>query len=126
MKLVLNTWLLLLLEALAETLTFAEGAGFEPQVLLDTVSGGPLDFPYAQLKGRLMIAHDYPPAFPLRLALKDARLVHEAAETFGLELPGVEAAAEELALALEAGHGDEDMAAVHEAVQARLARAAAR
>jgi 3-hydroxyisobutyrate dehydrogenase len=117
LKLVLNAWLLLLLEAIAEGLTFAAAAGFEPERLLETITGGQLDFGYAQLKGRMMIAHDYPAAFPLRLALKDAGLVEEVAERAGIELPGLRVATDQLAQALEQGHGDEDMSAVFEAVR---------
>jgi 3-hydroxyisobutyrate dehydrogenase len=117
LKLVLNAWLLVLLEAIAEGLTFAEAAGFEPERLLETIAGGALDFGYAQLKGRMMIGREYPPAFPLRLALKDARLVQELAESAGVELPAMQIAARQLARALEQGHGDEDLAAVYEAVR---------
>lgn len=122
LKLVLNAWLLGLLEALAETLTLTEALGLEPGLFLDTIAGGPLDFGYAQLKGGMMIARDYPPAFPLRLALKDGRLIQEAAASAGLQLPGVQAAADQLTRALDAGLGDDDMAAVREALRGAGAR----
>jgi 3-hydroxyisobutyrate dehydrogenase len=53
------------------------------------------------------------PAFPLRLALKDANLVLEAAERHGIELPLARVTTERFKRAVEIGHGDEDMAAAY-------------
>ena len=63
-----------------------------------------------QLKGKAMIAEEIPPAFPLAGAVKDTELIadararrrHDAAD-------GVLAAVAEAA---DAGHGDEDLAAI--------------
>ena len=59
--------------------------------------------------------------FASALAGKDARLVAEAAESVGLQLPLVEAIAAQFARGVEAGHGEEDMAAT-----VRTARASAK
>jgi 3-hydroxyisobutyrate dehydrogenase len=111
LKLVANTWVLALVEGLAETLQLAEGLGVAPQSFLDVIAGGPLDAGYAQAKGKGMIERDFPPAFPLRHALKDLRLVEAAAERHDLEVPLVEAIAERFAAGVAAGHGDLDMSA---------------
>jgi 3-hydroxyisobutyrate dehydrogenase len=111
-KLLLNTWLIGLVESLAETLALARVFGFEPEQFLDTISGGPLDVSYAQLKGKAMAGEEFPPSFPLRLARKDAVLVLEAAEARGLDLPGIRSALSQLERAEELGYGDEDLAAV--------------
>jgi 3-hydroxyisobutyrate dehydrogenase len=110
LKLVLNTWIVGFVEALAETIAAARALDVDPETFFEAISGGPLDAAYARLKGRMMIAEDFPPSFALALAHKDARLVLE--ET-GITLPAVEDAAEQLARALEAGHGEEDLAAVY-------------
>ena len=39
------------------------GLGLDPQLFLDTIAGGPLDTPYAQLKGKAMIAEEFPTSF---------------------------------------------------------------
>ena len=44
---------------------------------------------------------------------RTARLVVEAAEGAGIELPLLRVAAEQFMRAVEAGHGDEDMAAAY-------------
>jgi 3-hydroxyisobutyrate dehydrogenase len=111
LKLVANTWVLALVEGLAETLQLAEGLGVPPQSFLDVIAGGPLDAGYAQAKGKGMIAREFPPAFPLRHALKDLRLVEAAAERHALDVPLVAAIAERFAEAVDAGNGDLDMSA---------------
>ena len=112
MKLVINSWLLSLVEGLAETVAFAEGIGVDPAEFLETISGGPIDNPYAQMKGKMMIERSFEPSFKLELAAKDARLVLEAIERHDLELPMLETIKERLEEAA-AEHGDQDMAATY-------------
>jgi 3-hydroxyisobutyrate dehydrogenase len=113
LKLVLNTWLLALVDGLAETLALAERLGLDPRLFLETIAGGPLDVAYAQLKGEAMLEQEFAPSFPARLALKDATLVLEAARAAGGELPLVDAVRERFERLVEEGYGDEDMAAVY-------------
>ena len=115
MKLVTNAWLVALVEGLAESVQLAEGLGVDPGQFLDIIDGGPLGAPYARLKGTMMIERSYEPSFALRWALKDARLVMEAAERAGLELPLAATVAERMREAADAGHADEDLAATAEA-----------
>jgi 3-hydroxyisobutyrate dehydrogenase len=61
---------------------------------------------------------DFPPSFPLELALKDARLALAAAEAHGLRLGALAAIAEQMERAVEAGHGKDDMAATIQASRA--------
>jgi 3-hydroxyisobutyrate dehydrogenase len=112
MKLVVNSWLLSLVEGLAETIAFAEGIDIDPRQFLETISGGPVDNPYAQMKGRMMIERSFEPAFKLELAAKDARLVVEAIERHDLELPMLEAIRAQLDRAAQE-HGEKDMAAAY-------------
>jgi 3-hydroxyisobutyrate dehydrogenase len=111
LKLVINSWLVALVEGLAETLAFSEAIGVDPARFLETIEGGPTGPAYAQLKGKMMIARDFPAAFSLALARKDAGLVLEAAERHGFDAALVELVAGKMDAAIEAGHGDEDMAA---------------
>ena len=111
LKLVLNTWLLALTEGLAEAIALAEALDVDPQTFLDTIDGGPIGAPYANLKGKLMIEGEFPTSFPLELALKDARLALAAADEQGLRLGALAAVAEQMQRAVEAGHGKADMAA---------------
>ena len=112
MKLVINSWLLSQVEGLAETVAFAEGIGVAPSRFLETISGSPVDNPYAQVKGKMMIERSFAPAFKLELAAKDARLVIEAMERHDLDLPMVKAIRAQLEEAA-AEHGEKDMAATY-------------
>jgi 3-hydroxyisobutyrate dehydrogenase len=112
MKLVINSWLLSLVEGLGETIAFAEGIDIDPAQFLETISGGPIDNAYAQMKGKMMIDRSFDPAFKLGLAAKDAGLVLEAMERHDLDLPMLEAIRARLDEAAEE-HGEKDMAATY-------------
>jgi len=117
LKLVTNNWIVGLLGALAETISFAEALGVDPNRFLEVIEGGPLGVPYAQMKGQMMIEEEFPTSFSANLARKDANLVLQAAEANGLRLPLTEAAAEHFDEAISAGHGEEDMAAIYQATR---------
>lgn len=88
--------------------------GLEQSLLLEAISGGPLDAPWATSKGRAMLARRFTPGFALRLALKDAHLALEAGQACGLELPLTDALARRWELAMTA-HADDDIASVIDA-----------
>jgi 3-hydroxyisobutyrate dehydrogenase len=111
LKLVLNAWLVALVEGVAETICFAEGIGVDPARFLEVIDGGPMGPPYAKLKGTMMIERSFEPSFTLSLAAKDAALVVDAAELAGLALPLPALVRDQMRKAIQAGHGDEDMAA---------------
>jgi 3-hydroxyisobutyrate dehydrogenase len=117
LKLVVNNWIVGLLGVLAETVAFARATGVEPRKFLETIEGGPLGLPYAQIKGGMMIAEDFPTSFSARLARKDAALVLAAAGARDLDMAVTAAVTTRFDEAIEAGHGEEDMAAVYEATK---------
>lgn len=116
MKMVVNAWLLDLVAALGETIGMAEALGLDPTDFLEVIGGGPLDAPFAQLKGKAMVGHDYPASFPLVHARKDAHLALEGAKTAGLSLKLGATTAKIFDAAMKAGYGDEDLAATREVV----------
>ncbi|WIX89455.1 NAD(P)-dependent oxidoreductase [Amycolatopsis sp. DG1A-15b] len=115
LKLVLNAWVLALTNATAESLGLARALDLDPALFLETIKGGGLDVGYAHVKGGAMLSGEYPPSFPAGLAAKDARLVVEAAAE-AVDVAGAKAVLAHLEAAVEAGHGDEDMAALYRAV----------
>ena len=116
LKLVLNNWIVGIVGVLAETVAFARATGVDPAKFLKTIEGGPLGLPYAQIKGKMMIEESFPTSFSARLARKDAALVLDAASAHGLSMQVAAAVAAHFDEAIGAGHGEEDMAAVYEAV----------
>jgi len=117
LKLVVNNWIVGLLGVLAETVAFANSIGVDPARFLETIEGGPLGLPYAQLKGNMMIEEDFPTSFSARLARKDTGLVLDTAETHDLEMPIARAVAARFDEAIQAGHGEQDMAAIYRAAR---------
>jgi 3-hydroxyisobutyrate dehydrogenase len=111
LKLVANTWVVAVVEGIAETLLLAEGIGVPPQSFLDLIAGSQQDCAYAQLKGKGMIERSFEPAFPLRHAAKDLRLIEEAAGSHHLDVPLIDAIAARFAAGVTAGHGDLDLSA---------------
>ena len=109
-KVVMNTWLITVVEGAAETLALAEGLGVDPTQVLALLAGGALDAPYLQAKGAAMIRRDFEPSFRLALAAKDARLAEDAAAAAGLDLPLIRTIRARMDEGAER-HPDEDMSA---------------
>lgn len=114
LKLVVNNWIVGLLGVLAETIALAKATGVDPAKFLETIEGGPLGLPYAQMKGKMMISEDFPTSFSAKLARKDVGLVLDAAEAQSLQLTIAEAVAARFDEAIEAGYGEADMSAIYE------------
>lgn len=114
LKVAVNSWIVGVVGVLAETIALSQTLGVDPGRFFDAVEGGPLDLPYARLKGKAMIERTFDdPAFRLALARKDADLVLAAASAHGLDLRIMEAVAQRMRAAERDGHGDEDMAATY-------------
>jgi 3-hydroxyisobutyrate dehydrogenase len=113
LKLAVNSWVLAVTQGTAETIALAQALGLDPALVSEAVEGGGLDLPYYRMKSKMMLEDSYPPSFALALAAKDARLVAEAADRHGADLPVADAIAERFTKATDAGYGDEDMAATH-------------
>jgi len=112
LKLTVNSWVLSLVAATAQAVELAGDLGLDPQLFLDTIAGSPTDCAYAQLKGKTMIAKEFPPAFPLNGAIKDAALIAQAMHTAGTDDRLMHVLQTQFQAAADAGHADEDMAAV--------------
>ncbi|HSO98524.1 MAG TPA: NAD(P)-dependent oxidoreductase [Solirubrobacteraceae bacterium] len=110
LKVATNSWLVAIVEGAAETIALAEGMGLDPQLVLDAVSGGPLDLPYLKLKGKAMIERNFEPSFALKLAAKDAGLAVESAERHDVDLPLLTTIRDRFAQGARE-HGDEDLSA---------------
>jgi 3-hydroxyisobutyrate dehydrogenase len=113
LKLVANSWVLTVIEGIAEALTLAKALGVEPQRFLDVVKGGAMDAPYVQLKGKAMLDGDFTPSFGLDGAAKDAGLIVDAARAAGADVAVIEAVQQHFARALSEGYGDKDLSATY-------------
>jgi 3-hydroxyisobutyrate dehydrogenase len=112
LKLVANSFVLSLVGSTAQALDLTRRLGLDPKLFLDTIAGGPLDIPYVQMKGKSMIAGEFPPAFPLAGATKDGYLILEAMEHAGSRAEIMQALVGRYQEAVDGDHGAEDLAAV--------------
>jgi 3-hydroxyisobutyrate dehydrogenase len=97
------------------SIALAEHLGIDPREFLDAIDGGAVGAPYAQIKGPMMIERRYPTSFPAHLARKDVGLILDAAGD-DLHMRLAAAVFDHFDATVDAGHGDDDMAAVRQAV----------
>jgi 3-hydroxyisobutyrate dehydrogenase len=112
-KLVLNNWLVDLVEMVVETLKFSEALGLDPRVIIEIISDAPIGSPYAVTKARGMLDGDYSPNFALKLAVKDTLLALDAARSVGEELPITANLIAAWQRAVSDGAGDLDLSVVY-------------
>jgi len=109
MKIVVNAYMSILIEGVAEALELAAQLGVDAAKLAEAIEGGPLDAPIADAKLHKMERGDYAPEFPLEWALKDVDLA--IAEAPGATLPLLAALSRQWRATVDAGHGREDVSA---------------
>jgi 3-hydroxyisobutyrate dehydrogenase len=108
-KLVVNAYLSILVEGVAETMELADRLGIGHQQLAEVIEGGPLDAPLADAKFHKMDRGDFAAEFPLEWAVKDVDLVIGAAG--GQPPPMLAALAGQWHAAVAAGYGRQDVSA---------------
>ena len=115
MKLVLNAFMAIVIEGVAEAVELAERLGVDRDRLAELVEGGPLGSPAIDAKLDKMARRDYSAEFPLQWALKDVDLALEAA---GASPPALLAALSPWwHAAVDAGLGRDDVSAARVALE---------
>jgi 3-hydroxyisobutyrate dehydrogenase len=109
MKLVVNAYMSILIEGMAETMELADRLDIGHQQLAEVIEGGPLDAPIADAKFHKMDQRDFAAEFPLEWALKDVDLAIGAAA--GSTPPLLAALSSQWHAAVAAGHGRQDISA---------------
>jgi 3-hydroxyisobutyrate dehydrogenase len=113
LKLAANHWMIGMVAVLAESMHLCQLMGLEERQFVTLLDGGPLGSSYGVEKLGEMQRHDYPAGFPVRLALKDLKLVREVTRSAGVELPLLDATLERFG-DVESRHANDDLAAVYE------------
>jgi len=108
-KLVVNAYMSILIEGVAETMALADRLGIGHQQLAEVIEGGPLDAPIADAKLHKIDRQDYAAEFPLEWALKDVDLAISAAG--GQAPPLLAALSGQWHAAVAAGYGRQDISA---------------
>ena len=113
LKLVCNAWIGALAAAIGQSFALAKGLGLDQQLMLDALDGAAAGSPYLQAKGKAIIESSYAPQFSVDGVRKDTELIRDALLASGLSTQLVDGVRAAFAAASEAGHGDDDMAAVY-------------
>lgn len=103
--------------ALAEALLLASATGVDLDAFEAVLGAGSGASAQLELKAKPMRAHDYSTLFKAAHMLKDVRLCLEEAERAGTPFPAAGHARDLLSAAVGRGHGDDDYAAIIEAVE---------
>ena len=102
---------------LAQALVVGKAAGVDLEALVDVLGASAAGSAMVALKARPMLAHDYTPLFRLDHMLKDMGIALETSAAGGAPFPSAALARELYLAAQRRGLGDEDFAAVLEAVE---------
>ena len=112
LKLVANSWVGTIVAATAQSIALAQGLGLDPRAFLDMMKGGAVDAPYLHIKGEAIIDGQFATSFAVDGAVKDTGLIAAAMRESGTDAALMEAVARQYRKASDAGHGEEDMAAI--------------
>lgn len=114
-KLVVNAWVFALTTAAAEAVALAQALDVDPEHFRAAIAGGPLDNTWAQMKTSAIIEENFSPLFPVHAALKDTKLITDAAASADVRLDLATAVRDRFQRAVEQGHADDDMVATYHA-----------
>lgn len=115
-KLVLNNWLVDLVEMVVETLNFASELGIDPAMIVNILDDVPIGSPYAVAKARTMLSGDFSGGFALKHAIKDAVLSLDIAKQQHQGLSLTASFIDRWQQALAQGAGDKDLSVVFDYV----------
>jgi 3-hydroxyisobutyrate dehydrogenase len=105
--------------AIAEAIDVAETYGLDTDRLIEVMSAGSAKSTMLDLKARPMVERNYDPLFKLEHMLKDVRHCLTEAEALGEDFDLAADAERLYSAAADAGFGEQDFAAVFEAVRQR-------
>jgi 3-hydroxyisobutyrate dehydrogenase len=113
MKLAVNSMIFAIGQAVSESLILAERAGIDPERAYEVFENSAVGAPMVKYRrDQYLHPESAAVAFAMSLAHKDLMLIHELAESSGTPMPQGDVHLESYGRAIEAGFGDQDMAAL--------------
>lgn len=112
MKLVANTWLILMMQGLSESLLLADEFNFTEEEFWSVLEDGPLAAAYAKAKIDMIKADNYAPQMQLKWACKDAQLALDSVSSAS-RLPALSKTVDIWRNALNEGFGEQDLSVVY-------------
>ena len=116
-KIGMNLMIASIFEGFAEALALTGKLGVPPEILVELIQNSMIRSGVSDYKASFVLKNDWSPNFPLRLMLKDLRLMLDAAKQEGIELPATREIEKVYEKAVAAGHADDDYAATVETVK---------
>lgn len=116
-KLIGNTVISFMLEALCEGLTVGRKAGLPGETILEVILASGFASPYYTFKGGAILKRDFDQHFSIDLLVKDQTLMLETAAAHRTPMPGLAAIREVCQAARAQGFGQEDIGAVVKALE---------
>jgi 3-hydroxyisobutyrate dehydrogenase-like beta-hydroxyacid dehydrogenase len=111
-KLLGNTYISFMLEALAETSVLASKANIPLETVLEVVMASGFASPYYTFKGGALIKRDFDQHFSIDLLVKDQNLMLQEAASLGASMPGLVAVRDVCQQARDQGFGQDDIIGV--------------
>jgi 3-hydroxyisobutyrate dehydrogenase len=119
MKLAVNIFLITTVTGLAEAAHFAQRQGLDLELLRGVLDAGQMASAVSRVKAAKLVSGDFSVQASIRDVLMNNQLIADAARAAGIASPLLDACHALYGETLALGHGDEDMAAVIRALQAR-------
>lgn len=116
-KIGMNLMIALIYEGFAEALTLTRKLGVPPEKLVELIQASMIRSGVTDYKAPFVLKRDFTPNFPLRLMHKDIKLMLQAAEETGTQLPALEKVEEVYRRSVELGARDLDYAATLETIE---------
>ncbi|WP_338062121.1 NAD(P)-dependent oxidoreductase [Spiribacter vilamensis] len=101
-----------IVQAISESLSFAEASGLDTERLLPVLTGGAAGSRLLERRGSRILAGDFEPGFRVALHHKDLNLCRDLLRKLDVNLPLVEMTLKHYDRLLEQGYGDEDTSAL--------------
>jgi 3-hydroxyisobutyrate dehydrogenase-like beta-hydroxyacid dehydrogenase len=117
MKLIGNSFISLMLEALCEGIVVGRRTGLPLETILEVVQASGFASPYFAFKGAAIAKRDFGEHFAIDLLVKDQNLMLETAGAARVPMPGLAAVREVFQSARAQGYGREDICAVVKALE---------
>jgi len=116
-KLIGNSVISFMLEALCEGIVLGRKAGVPLETVVEVIQASGYASPYYAFKGAAIARRDFDEHFAIDLLVKDQTLMLEQASALKAPMPGLAAVREVFQAARAQGHGREDICAVVKALE---------
>jgi glyoxylate/succinic semialdehyde reductase len=116
-KLIGNSVISFMLEALCEGIVLGRKAGLSIETIVEVIQASGYASAYYPFKGTAIAKRDFEEHFAIDLLVKDQTLLLAEASSRGVPLPGLAAIREVFQAARAQGHGREDICAVVQALE---------